>query len=63
MEGKVNAWDSLTKWLENKESLDPNFKRISCEVSSRLHEDGCNSAWIHIAYFIEHLYNESSKNN
>ena len=51
MKSKSNAWRSLIDKIESNDSMKKEFDI----VSEKLSEDGCNSHWIHIYEFIEHL--------
>ena len=51
---EANAWRSLEKHLKRK-LTNNTLKEIADEVSQKLHEEGCYSAWIHRAYLIDRL--------
>lgn len=58
-EGKANAWASLDKHVRQ---IDGPAAELRAEVSSELHKDGCASAWVHHAHFVDALvekYEES----
>lgn len=58
--GKANAWTSLQNHVE--ESVRGAPKALKDEISAELFKDGCHSAWVHMAYFIDALavkYEES----
>lgn len=58
-EGKANAWDALDKHIKK---TDGTAGELRDNVSNALHKDGCFSAWIHHAYFVDSLiekYEES----
>lgn len=50
--GAANAWRSLDEALKN---IDGVAGDIRGEVSRRLHENRCDSAWIHHAEFVRKL--------
>lgn len=52
MIGQSNAWKSLDKHISG---ISGEAKDIREKVSSDLHRDNCQSAWIHHAYFINAL--------
>lgn len=57
--GKANAWASFDKHVRQ---IDGPASELRAEVSSELHENGCASAWVHHAYFVDALvekYEES----
>lgn len=59
MVGKANAWASFDKHVRQ---IDGPASELRAEVSSELHKNGCASAWIHHAYFVDALvekYEES----
>ena len=57
--GKSNAWEALDKHMHH---VSGPALELQAEVSRKLHEDGCASAWIHHAHFVDALiekYEES----
>lgn len=59
MVGKANAWAAFDKHVRQ---IDGPASELRTEVSSELHKDGCASAWVHHAHFVEALvekYEES----
>ena len=58
-EGKANAWESLDKHVRK---IDGPAAELRREVSAELHFNGCASAWVHHAHFVDALvekYEES----
>ncbi|AFH21247.1 hypothetical protein CR3_gp082 [Cronobacter phage CR3] len=58
-EGRANAWESFDKHVRNIVGPAAELRR---EISEELHKDGCASAWVHHAYFVDALvekYEES----
>lgn len=54
-----NAWNSLTSHL--KTDLEGYGKELREKVSDELNRDGCNSASIHLLYFIKALIEENEQ--
>lgn len=52
----ANAWLAMDKWFKD-ESENRQIELME-EVSRQLNEDGCNSAWIHRARFVEALFDK-----
>ncbi|UTC25280.1 hypothetical protein P7_090 [Pectobacterium phage vB_PcaM_P7_Pc] len=59
MIGKANSWASFDNHI--RQIVGP-ASELRAEVSSELHKDGCASAWVHHAHFVDALvekYEES----
>lgn len=53
--GASNAWKSFDDWCDMLFHSNPAVKQIQEEVSRKLFDDGCHSAWVHKAKFVERL--------